>query len=43
MLVTMKNGYIRDIDNGAAPHIPMSSNKLFDRDYLANVVSEYFG
>lgn len=43
MLVTMKNGYIRDIDSGVAPHIPLSANKMFDREYIAGKVNDYFG
>ena len=43
MLVTMKNGYIRDIDSGVAPHIPLSNNRIFDRDYIVSAVNDYFG
>ena len=43
MLVTMKNGYIHDIDNGITPHIPMSANRMFDREYIKNTVNDYFG
>ena len=43
MLVTMKNGYIRDIDSGVTPHIPLSANKMFDREYIAGAVNDYFG
>ena len=43
MLVTMKNGYIRDIDGGVAPHIPLSDNRIFDRDYIVSRVDDYFG
>ena len=42
MLVTMKNGYIRDIDGGVAPEIVLSSNRMFDRDYLVDVVNDAF-
>ena len=42
MLVTMKNGYIRDIDDGVAPEIPLSSNRMFDRDYIVNAVNDAF-
>ena len=42
MLVTMKNGYIRDIDGGVAPEIALSSNRMFDRDYLVDVVNDAF-
>lgn len=42
MLVTMKNGYIRDIDGGVAPEIALSSNRMFDRDYIVNVVADAF-
>ena len=43
MMVTMKNGYIRDIDGGVDPDIPLSTNRLFDRDYIVDLVNEYFG
>lgn len=43
MLVTMKNGYIHDINDGVAPEIPLSINRMFDRDYIVNVVNDYFG
>lgn len=43
MLVTMKNGYIHDIDNGVTPHISMSANRMFDREYIRNTVNDYFG
>ena len=43
MLVTMKNGYIRDIDGGVDPEIPLSMNRMFDRDYIVDVVNDYFG
>ena len=43
MLVTMKNGYIRDIDGGVAPEISLSSNRMFDRDYITDVVKDAFG
>lgn len=42
MLVTMKNGYIRDIDGGVAPEIPLSSNRMFDRDYIVDAVNDAF-
>lgn len=42
MLVTMKNGYIRDIDGGVAPEIALSSNRMFDRDYIVDVVNDAF-
>lgn len=42
MLVTMKNGYIRDIDGGVAPEIALSSKRMFDRDYIVGVVSDAF-
>ena len=40
--VTMKNGYIRDIDGGLAPDIYLSLDKMFDRDYISNLVSNQF-
>ena len=43
MLVTMKNGYIRDIDGGVAPEVPLTMNRIFDRDYIVNVVNDQFG
>ena len=41
--VTMKNGYIRDIDGGIAPDVYLFVDRLFDRDYIASVVGEQFG
>ena len=41
-LSTMKNGYIRDIDGGIAPDIYLSTNKLFDREYINNLLNEQF-
>lgn len=43
MLVTMKNGYIRDIDGGVAPEIPLSLNRMYDRDYIIERVNDHFG
>ena len=43
MLVTMKNGYIRDIDGGVDPEIPLSTNRMFDRDYIVDLINDYFG
>lgn len=43
MLVTMKNGYIRDIDGGVAPKIPLSTTRIFDRDHIVELVDDYFG
>ncbi|MGN0449129.1 MAG: S41 family peptidase [Ruminococcus sp.] len=40
---TMKNGYIKDIDDGIAPDISLSLSKMYNRDYIVNLVSEYFG
>ena len=42
-LSTMKNGYIRDIDDGIAPDVYIPLNKMFDRDYINQIVSEKFG
>ena len=42
-LVTMKNGYIRDIDAGVAPDVYLSLNRMFDRDYIVDLVNEQFG
>jgi len=42
-LSTMKNGYIRDIDGGIAPDVYLSNSRLFDREYIAKLVSEQFG
>lgn len=39
---TMKNGYIRDIDGGIAPDVYLTLNRMFDREYIANLVSEKF-
>ena len=41
--VTMKNGYIRDIDGGLDPDIYLTLNKMFDRDYIVSLVNEQFG
>ena len=41
--VTMKNGYIRDIDGGINPDIYLTLNKMFDRDYIVSLVNEQFG
>ena len=43
MLITMKNGYISDIDAGISPDIPLSIGRLFDRDRIAELVNDYFG
>ena len=40
--VTMKNGYIRDIDGGIAPDVYLTLDKMFDRDYITNLVGEKF-
>ena len=40
--VTMKNGYICDIDGGIAPDIYLTLDRMFDRDYIAGVVSKQF-
>ncbi len=40
---TMKNGYIKDIDGGIAPDVYLTDNRLFDRVYIDNLVSEQFG
>lgn len=41
-LSTMKNGYIRDIDDGIAPDIPLTYNKMFNRNYIDKLVTEQF-
>lgn len=43
MLCTMKNGYIRDIDGGVAPDVFLTTNRMFDRDYIVDVVNTQFG
>lgn len=40
--VTMKNGYIRDIDGGISPDVNLTLNRIFDRDYISQLVSEQF-
>ena len=40
--VTMKNGYIRDIDGGVAPDIYLSLDRMFDRDYIVDLVNRQF-
>jgi hypothetical protein len=42
-LSTMKNGYIRDIDNGIAPDVFIPLNKMFNRDHVAKLVGDEFG
>lgn len=41
-LVVTKNGSIQDIDDGIDSDIYLSFNRMFDRDYIANIVSEQF-
>ena len=41
--VTMKNGYIKDIDGGVAPDIYLTVNRMFDRDYIVDLVNDQFG
>lgn len=41
-LVFTKNGGIQDIDDGINPDIYLSFNRMFDRDYITNIVSEQF-
>ncbi len=40
---TMKNGYIRDIDNGIAPDAYLTVNRLFNREYIVDMINDYFG
>lgn len=40
--VTMNNGYIKDIDEGVAPDIYLSKQKMFDRDYITELVNASF-
>jgi hypothetical protein len=40
---TMKNGYIRNIDGGIAPDIPLTLNEMFDRGRIDEIVSNRFG
>ena len=42
-LSTMKNGYIRDIDDGIAPDVYIPLNRMYDRDYINETVREKFG
>ena len=42
-LVSTKNRSIQDIDNGITPDIYLSYKRMYDRDYIANLVSEQFG
>ena len=42
MLVTMKNGYIRDIDGGLTPDVHLTVKNLFNRDYIVNLLNEQF-
>lgn len=42
-LVSVKNGSLMDIDHGLTPDIYLTSNRMYDRDYVANLVSEQFG
>ena len=41
-MVTMKNGYIRDIDDGVSPEVSMSLSGMYDRNYVVDVVDDYF-
>lgn len=41
-MVTMKNGSIQDIDNGVAPDIYLTTNRMYDRDYISAIVAEQF-
>ena len=41
--VTMKNGYIKDIDGGIAPDVYLSLSRMFDRDYIVDLVDDQFG
>ena len=41
-LVGMKNGCIKDIDGGVAPGIYLGLNRLFDRDYIVELVNNQF-
>ena len=40
--VTMKNGYISDIDGGIRPDVYLTIDRMFDRDYIADVVRQQF-
>lgn len=40
---TMKNGYIRDIDGGIAPDAYLTVNRLFNREYINDMINDYFG
>lgn len=42
-LVSVKNGSLMDIDHGLTPDIYLTANRMYDRDYVANLVSEQFG
>jgi hypothetical protein len=42
-LSTMKNGYIRDIDDGIAPDVYIPLNRMYDREYINQTVSDKFG
>ena len=42
-LVSVKNGSLMDIDHGLMPDIYLTANRMYDRDYVCNLVSEQFG
>lgn len=42
-LVTMKNGALTDIDDGVAPDVHLTTERLFDRDYINDIVNTQFG
>ena len=40
--VTMKNGQIEDIDGGISPDIALSTTRMFDREYLVQIIDEAY-
>lgn len=41
-LSTMKNGYIRDIDDGLVPDIYLTADRMFDREYIVELLDTQF-
>lgn len=41
-LVTMKNGYIKDIDSGVDPDVFLTYNRMFNREYIDRLVTAEF-
>ena len=42
-MVTRQNGEIKYVDEGVRPDIYLSTQKMYDRDYVAQLVRDTFG